>query len=255
MAKNEVMMTEEKAAVAVTSEPALVAVEQEDMIVPFLKVIQSLSEETTPGKDKYNELVRPGDIYDSVTRTIFKNAKAVICGLKKYYAEWTPEVRGTLVGKHAATSEVVQNAVKVSRKTDKGSDFFSLQTKTGNDLIETYGIVMIVKTEDCLVLPAVLTLSKTSFMVGKQLSTLLAIHQRNGVPVFKLSTTSSSNSKGSWFKPTFSLDSYEKDESILAMARSMSEIVDNILFKTSGEEVAAEAAAQSVDDNAEDDLI
>ena len=70
MAKNEVATVPEKTT-AVAQTPALVAVEQEDMMIPFLKVIQSLSEEVVPGKDKYNPDVRPGDIYDSVTRTVF----------------------------------------------------------------------------------------------------------------------------------------------------------------------------------------
>lgn len=251
MAKNEVVTVEETSTAVAESTvaPALVAVEQEDMMVPFLKVIQSLSEEVVPGKDKYNDAVRPGDIYDSITRTVFKNAKAVICGLKKYYAEWTPEVRGTLVGKHPANSSVVQNAVKVARKTDKGADFYQLQTKDGNDLIETYGVVMIIKTDDGLVMPAVLTLSKTSFMVGKQLNTVLAIHQRGGVPVFRLTTSSSSNSKGSWFKPVFSFDSYETDAGVVEMAKGMAAIADKILFNTSASESAPADSAPVVDDD------
>lgn len=231
MAKNEVMTTETTAVATVA--PVQVDIAKEDMMVPFLKVIQSLSEEVTPGKDKYNSDVRPGDIYDSVTRTIFKDAKAVICGLKKYYAEWTPEVRGQLVGKHPANSDVVRNAVKIEKTTDKGDPYFTLQTKTGNDLIETYGVVMIIKNGDGLTLPAVLTLSKTGFMVGKQLTTVLAIRQTGGTPVFRLSTTTTSNTKGSWFKPSFAFDSYETDENVLAMASGMVPLTDSILFGNS----------------------
>lgn len=246
MAKDEVMTTKTTAAVA-TVAPVQVDIAKEDMMVPFLKVIQSLSEEVTPGKDKYNPDVRPGDIYDSVTRTVFKDAKAVICGLKKYYAEWTPEVRGQLVGKHAANSDVVKNAVKVEKTTDKGNPYFTLQTAAGHDLIETYGVVMIIKNGDGLTLPAVLTLSKTSFMVGKQLTTVLAIHQSKGTPVFKLSTTTTSNTKGSWFKPAFAFDSYETDADVLAMASGMVPLTDAILYgNTSSDEGSVTVA---VDDD------
>ena len=229
MSKNEVVAKTETTAV-MAAQPFQVDIAKEDMMVPFLKVIQSLSEEVTPGKDKYNPDVRPGDIYDSVTRTIFKNAKVVICGMRKYYAEWTPEVRGQLIGKHLASSDTVKNAIKVEKKTDKGSAYYTLQTPTGNELIETYGIVMVIKNEDGLTLPAVLTLSKTGFMAGKQLTTILAIHQSKGTPVFKLTTTSTSNSKGSWFKPSFTFDSYEADESVLEIASAMAPITDAILF-------------------------
>lgn len=228
-AKNEVVKAEETA-VAVTSPTLQVEIEKEDMMVPFVKVIQQLSEECTAGKDKYNPEVKAGDIYDSVTRTIFRDAKAVICGLKKYYAEWTPEVRGKLVGKHKPTSDVVVNAVRVEKTSDKGNTYFSLQTKSGNDLVETYGVVMIIKNSDGLVLPAVLTLSKTGFIVGKQLTTILALHQTKGVPVFKLTTSSASNTKGSWYKPAFVFDSYESDPSVIDMASGMAALTDKILF-------------------------
>lgn len=235
MAKNEVTTTEKKE-LTVAEKPALqVAIDPTDMMIPFLKVIQSLSEEVMPGKDKYNPDVRPGDIYDSVTRSIFRDAKVVICGLRKYYAEWTPEVRGTLCGKHKPDSDTVKNATKVGRTTDKGGQFFQLKTGAGNDLIETYGIVMIVKNGDGMVLPAVLTLSKTSFFVGKQLSTILAIHQAKGIPVFKMNTTATSNTKGSWYKPAFTFEDYETDENIIAMAQGMMNITDQILFNNSND--------------------
>lgn len=227
--KNEVATTKTNA-VAEVSSNVHVDIAREDMMVPFLKVIQSLSEEVVPGKDKYNPDVRPGDIYDSITRTIFKDAKVVICGLRKYYTEWTPEVRGSIVAKHSSNADIVKNAAKVEMTAEKGNTYYALKTATGNDLIETYGVVMIAKTEDGLTLPAVLTLSKTGFMVGKQLTTLLAIHQTKGTPVFRLNTVSVSNSKGSWFKPAFAFDSYETDESVINMANAMAPITDSILF-------------------------
>lgn len=233
MAKNEVTTIENSTAVAAA--PVMhVGIDQEDMLIPFLKVIQSLSEEVMQGKDKYNPDVRPGDIYDSVTRTVFKDAKVIICGLKKYYAEWTPEVRGTLVAKHLPGSETVMNAEQVEHITDKGTPYFTLRSQAGNDLIETYGVVMIVKNGDGMILPAVITLSKTGFMVGKQLSTVLMIHQSRGVPVFRLGTTATSNTKGSWYKPSFTYDSLETDEEIIKMAQGISQITDKILFSNLG---------------------
>ena len=250
MPKNEV--TEVKEPTAVTAAPAQdslkVEIAQEDMMIPFLRVVQSLSEEVTPGKDKYNPDVRPGDIYDGVTRTIFKNAKVIVCGMRKYFSEWTPDVRGKLVGKHLPTSDVVRNAKKVEVKTDKGFTFTNLKTGE-NNLLETYGIVLLVKNEDGTALPGVLTLSKTSFSTGRQLSTLIAIHQEKGVPVFTLSTTSTSNSKGSWFKPAFGFDSYETDPMMLDWAKGLHGMTDSILFRNTKED----SDASPVDDNVIED--
>lgn len=251
MPKNEV--TEVKETAAVVAAPAndlKVEIAQEDMMIPFLRVVQSLSEEVTPGKDKYNPDVRPGDIYDGITRTIFKNAKVIVCGMRKYFSEWTPDVRGKLVGKHLPTSDIVKKAKKVEVTTDKGYTFTNLKTGE-NNLLETYGIVLLVKNEDGTALPGVLTLSKTSFATGRQLSTLIAIHQEKGVPVFTLSTTSTSNSKGSWFKPTFSFDSYETDPAMLDWAKGLHSMTDAILFRNSRED--SDATGISADDNVIED--
>lgn len=249
MGKNEVAVVKESTDLTVAGVPAPFGIEinKEDMMIPFIKVIQSLSEEVMQGKDKFNPDVRPGDIYDSVTQTIFKNAKAIVCGLKKYYAEWTPEVRGKLVGKHPATSDVVKNAVRTEKKTDKGQSFYQLSTPEGNELVETYGLVLLIKTEDGLPLPAVLTLAKTSFMVGKQLSTVIAIHQAKGTPIFKMGTVGVSNSKGSWYKPTFVFDGYEKDSEVIGMAAEISKLTDSILYRK--EEDASETTVEVVEDN------
>lgn len=251
MGKNELTVKEStdlaKPGVAA---PFGIEINKEDMMIPFIKVIQSLSEEVMQGKDKFNPDVRPGDIYDSVTQTIFKNSKVIVCGLKKYYAEWTPEVRGKLVGKHPTNSDVVKNAVKTEKKTDKGQTFTQLSTPEGNELVETYGLVLLVKTEDGLPLPAVLTLSKTSFMVGKQLSTVIAIHQNKGVPVFRMGTTGVSNSKGSWYKPTFVFDSYEMDSEYIGMAAELSKITDAILYRKEDD-----SATENKTTVVEDDLL
>lgn len=245
MSKNELATTETTAVAAVTEPEFMVAVEATDMMVPFLKVIQSLSEELIKGKDKYNEAVRAGDIYDSVTQTIFTDSNVVIAGLKKYYAEWTPEVRGTLVGKHPVNSPTVTGAQRITRTTEKGGEFTQLRTLSGNDLVETYGVVMLAQ-KDGLTIPAVLTLSKTSFMVGKQLSTMLALHQRNGIPSFKLTTTSVSNTKGSWYKPVFTFSGYEKDAGTIETLKGLAGAVDAILFKSNATE--GEAVTVNPDD-------
>ena len=233
MAKNEVVETKTNAVAAATP---LVQVDPADIMIPFLKVIQSLADEVTPGKDKYNENVRPGDIYDSVTKTAFKEADVIVCGLRKYYAEWTPEVRGQLVGKHKADSKIVTTAEKVEKVSDKGKPYFTLKTLAGNDLIETYGVAMLVKNPSGFCYPAVLTLSKTSYIVGKQLSAqIMMLQQQGGIPVFTLRAQTVSNSKGSWFKPDFTPKGAETDENVLRMAHQLAENAEAILFNVAAE--------------------
>ena len=228
--------TVEATAVAAPSSGFQVETNQEDMLIPFLKVVQQLSDETTAGKDKYNAAVKAGDIYDGVTRTVYTGAEIIICGIKKYFAEWTPEIRGKLVGKHKPLSDVVINAIKVPQKSDKGVDYTTLETATGNHLIETYGVVCLIK-HNGIALPAIFTLAKTSFMAGKSLNTLLVMHQQMGVPLFTFGTSITSNTKGSWYKPVFNFKGYEDDAATINMAQGLSSIVDKLLFSFHSAEV------------------
>jgi hypothetical protein len=245
MAKDELKVIDNTATAVAVAAP-LVETNQEDMLIPFLKVIQAQSDEVTRGKDKYNETVKAGDIYDGVTRQVYTGADIVICGIKKYFAEWTPEARGTLIAKHKPTADVVVNAIKTEHIGDNGSKFYRLSTPDGHDLVETFGVLALIKANG-ISLPALFTLSKTSFMAGKTLQTMLMIYQQQGVPVFKFDTTLASNSKGSWYKPVFTFKELETDATVLNVAQAMSQKAEDILFKSYVGE--SEEVAKSADDN------
>lgn len=245
MAKDELKVVEETTASVAVAQP-LVETHQEDMLIPFLKVIQAQSDEVIKGKDKYNEAVKAGDIYDGVTRQVYTGSDIVICGIKKYYAEWTPEARGTLIAKHKTNSDVVANAIRTEHVADSGAKYYKLSTADGNDLIETFGVLALVKTNG-IALPALFTLSKTSFMAGKTLQTMLMIYQQQGVPVFTFDTTLTSNSKGSWFKPVFTFKEMETDSNVLNMARAMASKAEDVLFKSYDAE--SDTTAAKAEDN------
>lgn len=242
MSKKDELMTAE-ASTAVAELPTFqVETSKEDLVLPFLKVIQSQADEVTRGKDKYNENVKPGDIYDSVTRTIYKDPEIVICGLKKYYSEWEGDVRGKLIAKHRLDSAAVKGAKKIAKVSPKGTPYYELESAAGNRLEETFGVVCIVKQDD-VVLPATFTLAKSAITVGKTLNTLLTMYQRQGVPKFKFSTNVKQNDKGSWFVPVFEMAGFETDPEVINLAASMSQAVDSILFSfAAGEADLGEAA-------------
>lgn len=207
----------------------------QDMVLPFLKIIQSQADEVTRGKDKFNEEVRPGDIYDSVTRTIYDNPEIIVCGIKKYYGEWEGDVRGKLIAKHKLGSDAVVNAKRIKQTSPTGREFDKLESKAGNRLEETFGVVCLVQQGD-LCLPATFTLSKTAMVAGKTLNTLVTMYQSQGVPKFKFSTNTKQNDKGSWFVPVFEFAGFETDANIISMAASLSHNVDGIIFAFSSGE-------------------
>ena len=237
MAKNELVAKEEQTAVTVTEAPAfMVETSAQDMVLPFLKVIQSQADEVTKGKDKYNENVRPGDIYDSTTRTIYKDAEVIICGIKKYYGEWEGDVRGKLIAKHRVDSDAVKNAKRIPQVSPKGTPYYDLESQAGNRLEETFGVVCVVK-QGGIHIPATFTLSKSAFSIGKTLNTMLTMYQMSGIPRFKFSTNSKQNDKGSWFVPVFDFAGYEDDPEVIAMAKNINAIADSIVFSFAAGEV------------------
>ncbi len=201
-----------------------------DLIIPNLKIIQSLSNELIPNNTKYNPDVKAGDIYDSVTKTIFTNAKVIVCGMLKYYAEWTPEVRGHLVNKYLENSEVVQNAIKSAHASNSKATNIKLKTPSGNDLQENYGSILIVKNKNGTIFPEKFTFAKTNFMVGKELNTIIAVYQNGGIPVFDFSTTLVTNQKGSWYKPCFKFSGYAIDRSIISLAAKLHSMAKEIIL-------------------------
>lgn len=232
--------TAETAVTVVETAPVMapafvVETEAQDMVIPFLKVIQAQADEVTPGKDKYNEAVRPGNIYDSTTRTVYENPELIICGIRKYYGEWKGEVRGELVGKHKVDSDVVKNAKRIPQTSPRGVPYVELETLSGNRLEETFGVVCVVKHKG-VVLPATFTLSKSAFTVGKTLNTMLAMYQAQGVPRFTFKTNSKQNDKGSWFVPVFDFAGYETDTNTIALAQTLQHGVDKIIFTVNATE-------------------
>jgi len=203
----------------------------DDVIIPFIKIIQNLSNELISGKDKYNANLKAGDLYDSLTKTIFKNPKTIICGMRKYYAEWTPQVRGMLVSKHLENSEVVKSAIRNEYIKSNGSIGYMLKTPSGNDLLESYGALLLIKNGDGMILPGRFTFSKSSFIVGKELNSILSFYQSGGIPIFDLSTNLTSNSRGSWYKPVFVFSGYETDTNIINLAKRIAQFTDKIILE------------------------
>lgn len=209
----------------------VVSAQDNDMMIPFIKIIQTSSDEMIPSRENYNPEVRPGDIYSSLTKTIFREPKVIVCGMKKYYAEWQGSSRGRLVAKHLENSDIVKSANKVPRQTSSGKIIYDLKTVSGNELTENFAALFLLKNADGFILPGRYAFSKSTYIDGKKLNTNLAIYQNSGIPVFSFTTNITSNSKGSWYIPVFSFDGYEKDQNIINTAINLSRIADTELMK------------------------
>ncbi|MCQ2789401.1 MAG: hypothetical protein MJ229_03375 [bacterium] len=204
----------------------------EDIMIPYVKIIQNTSDELAHGREKYDANAKAGNFYDSITKTIFVEPKAIVCGMRKYYTEWTSNSgRGKIVGKYLDDSEIVKNAEKEPYKKSDGATIFNLRRQNGNYLIESYGAILLIKNSNGLLLPGKFVFSRSSFIDGKKLNTNLALYQSGGIPIFNMTSNLTSNSKGSWYKPVFTFFGYEKEQNVIDFAIKLSKIADNAILR------------------------
>lgn len=111
-------------------------VTQDDISIPFLGLIQSLSPQLEEDSDKSIEGAKAGQLFNTVTNELIGDGSVayfVPCCKESKYVEWVPRKSGGgLVGMHEPNSEFVR-ACKAAAE-----DQFKLTTDEGNDLIETH---------------------------------------------------------------------------------------------------------------------
>lgn len=72
---------------------------QQDFKIPFLKIVTSMTPEGKPHDPKYIEGIETGDIFNSVTKQVYKSLNIVRVAYKKCYIEWLPNRQG-FVARH-----------------------------------------------------------------------------------------------------------------------------------------------------------
>ena len=82
---------------------------QEDMALPFVRILGQLSPQVTDGDAKYIEGAKPGMIYNTVTSECFdgkKGIKVIPCYYKKDYPEWSDRGDGPEIGRASCRERV-----------------------------------------------------------------------------------------------------------------------------------------------------
>ena len=90
---------------------------QEDLALPFLKVLGQLSPEINKRDGKYVEGAEPGMILNTVTNEIFDGAKGIDVlpvFYKRQYVEWQDrgESKGAPVAIHEASSDIMSKTTR-----------------------------------------------------------------------------------------------------------------------------------------------
>ena len=178
---------------------------QDDLALPFLKVLGQLSPETNKRDGKYVEGAEPGMIYNSVTGELFNGEKGVPvipCYYKLEYVEWKDRGKdgsGAPVNIYPSSSDIMT-------KTTRGGDFKD-RLPNGNYIEKTASHFVIVSGDSPST--ALISMKSTQLKISRKWNSMMSGIKMKGANgmftpasfshIYKLKTTQMSNDKGTWF--------------------------------------------------------
>jgi len=203
---------------------------QDDLALPFLKVLGQLSPETNKRDGKYVEGAEPGMILNSVTNEIYDGTKGIQvlpAFYERKYVEWQDrgEGKGAPAAIHNADSDIVSTTTR-----DKS---FKDRLPNGNYLENTanYFVVVLGKSPQS----ALISMKATQLKISRKWNSMMMgikLQGKNGLftpptysHIYTLKTVQMSNDKGTWFGWDVSKVGPIEDKSVYESAKSFAEKV------------------------------
>ena len=176
-------------------------ISQEDLALPFLKILGQLSPEVNKRDGKYVEGAEPGKIINTVTNALYDQINVIPCHYKRQYIEWAD--RGTSTGAPVAIHDADSDIVS---KTTRGKDYKD-RLPNGNYLDNTanHFVLLCGKNPGT----ALISMKSTQLKVSRKWNSMmmgLKMQGKNGLftpptysHIYNLKTVQMSNDKGTWF--------------------------------------------------------
>jgi len=213
---------------------------QDDLALPFLKVLGQLSPEINKSHGKYIKDAEPGMILNTVTNEIFDGAKGVDI-LPAYYTrklvEWQDrgESKGAPVAIHDASSDIMSKTTRDKSYKDR--------LPNGNYIENTanHFVVLLGKSPAT----ALISMKSTQLKISRKWNSMmmgLKLQGKNGLftpptysHIYKLKTVQMSNDKGTWFGWDVSTVGPVKDKGVYEIAKTFATSVSKGEVKTKHE--------------------
>ena len=202
-------------------------ISQEDLALPFLKILGQLSPEVNKRDGKYVEGAEPGKIINTVTNQLYDSLQVVPCHYKRQYIEW--QDRGTSTGAPVAIHEADSDIIS---QTTRGKDYKD-RLPNGNYLENTASHFVLTVGDSPST--ALISMKSTQLKVSRKWNSMmmgLKMQGKNGLftpptysHIYNLSTVQMSNDKGTWFGWDVAKVGPVKDKAIYDMAKSFAESV------------------------------
>ena len=176
-------------------------ISQDDLALPFLKILGQLSPEVNKRDGKYVEGAEPGKIINTVTNQLFDEVNVVPCHYKRQYIEWQDrgQSTGAPVAIHDADSDIISQTTRDKSYKDR--------LPNGNYLDNTasHFVLQLSDTPQS----ALISMKSTQLKVSRKWNSMmmgLKMQGKNGLftpptysHIYKLKTVQMSNDKGTWF--------------------------------------------------------
>jgi len=201
---------------------------QEDLALPFLKVLGQLSPEVNGRHAKHIQEAAPGMILNTVTNELYdgtKGIQVIPCYYKREYVEWKErgESLGAPVAIHSTDSDVVASAKRDTMNKDR--------LPNGNYLENTASHFVLVTGTNTST--ALITMKSTQLKTSKKWNTMMLgikLKGKDGLftpptysHVYKLKTVQQSNDKGTWFGWDVNKIGPVQDKAVYDQAKSFSQ--------------------------------
>ena len=204
------------------------AIGQEDLALPFLKILGQLSPEVNKRDGKYVEGAEPGMIYNSVSGELYDGVKGIDvipCFYKLEYIEWKD--RGEGLG---APINIYDSSSDIMSKTTPDANYKD-RLPNGNYIEKTASHFVIVAGDSPST--ALISMKSTQLKISRKWNSMMSGIKMKGANgmftpasfshIYKLKTTQMSNDKGTWFGWEVSKVGPVTDKGLYDQAKAFSE--------------------------------
>ena len=199
---------------------------QQDLALPFLKILGQLSPEVNKRDGKYVEGAEPGMIYNSVSGDLYDGVKGIDvipCFYKLEYIEWKDRGEGP-----GAPVAIYDSSSDIISKTSPDANYKD-RLPNGNYLENTANH-FVVLVSGSTPSTALISMKATQLKISKKWNTMMMsikMKGKNGLftpptysHIYRLKTVQMSNDKGTWYGWDVSKQDAIKDKGAYEIART-----------------------------------
>ena len=206
------------------------AIGQEDLALPFLKILGQLSPEVNKRDGKYVEGAEPGMIYNSVSGELYDGVKGldvIPCFYKLEYIEWKDRGDGP-----GAPVAIYDSSSDIMSKTKPDANYKD-RLPNGNYIEKTASHFVIVSGDSPST--ALISMKSTQLKISRKWNSMMSGIKMKGANgmftpasfshIYKLKTTQMQNDKGTWFGWEVNKVGPVTDKGLYDQAKSFSESI------------------------------